>query len=26
MDIPDTIDICLRARDTLAELIDGLAR
>ncbi len=24
LDIPDTIDICLRARDTLAELIDAL--
>ena len=24
LDIPDTIDICLRARDTLAELIDEL--
>jgi sugar phosphate isomerase/epimerase len=26
LDIPDTIDICLRARETLAELIDSLAR
>lgn len=26
LDIPDTIDICLRARDTLTELIDSLTR